>query len=256
MAAEVSIFASDIGSLGLVKQGDEYSIIAITGGRPNGAATGGDCVIKALLHRKDSRLEGELQALTTGVSEYNERTAKGRQIRVSLNNDATLRIDSIDDYDMCGLGVTFVNSYTRLQKGTEELESEFDALFDLVYEDALSFYNRGQLDLAIKNLSPYVEAYEVQWLKNGAGGSRQVRYVNDYGFFLQRAGASKDAVKILEKVVRVAPERTVAWLNLADAYWDSKHTDEAKAAYRRYLKLLGGNSRVDHPARVDQRVGL
>ncbi len=95
----------------------------------------------------------------------------------------------------------------------------------------------------------------MQWLDNGGGGSRQVKYMNDYGFFLQKAGASKDAVKILEKVVRVAPSRTVAWLNLADAYWDSKHTGEAKVAYRRYLQLLGGNGRVDYPARVNQRLG-
>ncbi len=147
VAAEVSVFVSDIGSLGLAKEGDEYSIIAITGGRPSGAATGGDCAIKALLHRKGSRLEGELQALTTGVSAYNERDAKGKQIGISLDDDATLRIDSIDDYDMCGLGVTFVNSYTKIEKGTEELESEFGELFDLVYEDALSLYNRGSLIL-------------------------------------------------------------------------------------------------------------
>lgn len=42
---------------------------------------------------------------------------------------------------------------------------------------------------------------------------------NDIGYYLEQGRAYKMAVEILEKVVDKAPDRVVAWLNLADAYW-------------------------------------
>jgi hypothetical protein len=66
--------------------------------------------------------------------------------------------------------------------------------------------------------------------------------LNDYGFWLSKTNDPKKAIPILQKVVGLAPERVVAWLNLADAVrsslalavtWEEK-TDLAKIGLRAY----------------------
>lgn len=68
---------------------------------------------------------------------------------------------------------------------------------------------------------------------------------NDYGFFLLEAGHPERASVILEGVIAVAPDRAVAYLNLADALWALGRFGEARPLYRMYLELLGDDGLLD-----------
>ena len=62
---------------------------------------------------------------------------------------------------------------------------------------------------------------------------------------------------MLEHITAKFPDRVVAWLNLADAYWENtvlKH--KAGDAYKRYLGLMEiqGKDMTKVPARVRERI--
>jgi hypothetical protein len=87
-----------------------------------------------------------------------------------------------------------------------------------------------------------------------------VAYVNDLGFFLVEGDEAVLALVLLEQVVARAPERVVAWLNLADAQWDRRDSepDERSAeSYRRYIDGMTRQGRQSAiPARAWQRAGV
>ncbi|MFK0376411.1 tetratricopeptide repeat protein [Pandoraea sp. NPDC090278] len=62
-----------------------------------------------------------------------------------------------------------------------------------------------------------------------------VRDINDLGYFLIRGGRSSDARAILEQIIEKFPERTVAKLNLADAYWSMEMFSHAEIFYAQYV---------------------
>ncbi|MBR1090700.1 hypothetical protein JQ621_24805 [Bradyrhizobium manausense] len=78
----------------------------------------------------------------------------------------------------------------------------------------------------------------------------RVEILNDYGFWLSKTSEPKKAIPILQKVVALAPDRAIAWLNLADAVrsslgravtWDEKIELPAIGlqAYSSYQALTG-----------------
>lgn len=86
------------------------------------------------------------------------------------------------------------------------------------------------------------------------GLSAYVGILNDYGYFLSLAGRNKEAKPILANVIKLVPNRTVAYLNLADAEWALGQKSAAKGHYKTYLKLLGSKASSVAPARVQQRI--
>lgn len=62
--------------------------------------------------------------------------------------------------------------------------------------------------------------------------------VNDYGFFLQKAGQNAEAVRILQAVISEDPQREVAYLNLADSLWRLGRESEAKPYFEKYKELM------------------
>jgi len=73
---------------------------------------------------------------------------------------------------------------------------------------------------------------------------------NDYGFFLSEAGRHPEAEKELLEVVKAAPERAVARLNLADTLWAQGKKAEADAQYREYARRI---PRKKWPAKLLER---
>jgi tetratricopeptide (TPR) repeat protein len=61
--------------------------------------------------------------------------------------------------------------------------------------------------------------------------------LNDLAFFLGENGDLDEAIEELNTVIREAPEREVAYLNLADVLWAKEH-DTAKYLYRQYVDLM------------------
>lgn len=72
------------------------------------------------------------------------------------------------------------------------------------------------------------------WLTLDLKPPDYVLALNEYGYFLQRAGDHRAALPIFENVVRASPERVVARLNLADTLWALGRQTDARLHYHTY----------------------
>lgn len=66
-----------------------------------------------------------------------------------------------------------------------------------------------------------------------------VEAYNNIGFFLgEKEEARYCAAYVLDKVIKANPDRTAAYLNIADVYFKIDSLPNAKAAYARYIELM------------------
>ncbi len=77
--------------------------------------------------------------------------------------------------------------------------------------------------------------------------------VNDYGFFMEQAGKTGDAIFVLTYVLKLSPDRTPAYLNLADALYKDGSKEKAKKYYKTYMELMKKEGK-DIPSRVYERL--
>jgi tetratricopeptide (TPR) repeat protein len=79
--------------------------------------------------------------------------------------------------------------------------------------------------------------------------------INDYGFFLEQANHTAEAITVLREVLLLDPERAVAHLNLADALWKNGDNEEAKSYYNKYVAMMQKSGRSEKiPKRVLERI--
>ncbi len=57
-------------------------------------------------------------------------------------------------------------------------------------------------------------------------------------YYLQQANANDEAIFLLEKIIEKFPNRTVLYLNLADAYYGINENEEAKVNYEKYIEFM------------------
>lgn len=101
----------------------------------------------------------------------------------------------------------------------------------------------------------YIEYLEGLFLLESVSLSNIVHY-NNIGYFLDEAGFHEAAAYVLNEVVAAFPNRTVAYINLGDAYWGLEKHTEAREAYQNYIRLMRENKREQRiPKRVFDRVG-
>ncbi len=141
---------------------------------------------------------------------------------------------------------------------------------------ALAQYKAGETEVAAKILQEMFEL--TRSLHTLVGGSSQMESLtplqqwvavwweqdipwqtytpalNDYGFFLQELGEHGEAIGMLEAVVELAPNRTVAYLNLADSQWQLGQRAAAQRNYETYAwQMEQQNLGAQIPARAIQR---
>jgi tetratricopeptide (TPR) repeat protein len=84
---------------------------------------------------------------------------------------------------------------------------------------------------------------------------RNVVLYNNLAFALEQLVKYNESIYLLQKVLKKFPNRTVAYINLGDAYWGLKENSKAKQAYQKYIELMkasGKESKI--PKRVFERV--
>lgn len=85
--------------------------------------------------------------------------------------------------------------------------------------------------------------------------SKNVRKFNDIAFFMEESRHDKAAIKILNKVIKKFPTRTVAYINLGDAYWALEQRKEATDVYIKYVNLMKKNKKEKKiPERILSRI--
>lgn len=82
-----------------------------------------------------------------------------------------------------------------------------------------------------------------------------ISYYNDIAYYLEQSELYKEAIYLLEALLEVRPDRTVAYINIGDAYWGVKNIEDAKKVYTIYIeqmKAKGLENKI--PKRVVDRV--
>lgn len=88
-------------------------------------------------------------------------------------------------------------------------------------------------------------------LKNEELNQKIVQKYNDIAYYLQQVNANDEAIFLLEKIIEKFPNRTVAYLNLADAYNGINNKDKAKENYEKYINLMEQDNKENKiPKRV------
>jgi len=124
---------------------------------------------------------------------------------------------------------------------------------DKVNNHSLSFIEKslkGKEQLDVYNLE-----FFKKYLPEKPIEKKTLTPYNNIAYYLQKAGANEEAVYLLEKILEKFPKRTVAYYNLADAYWALGEKKKAVKAYKTYIKQMkakGKEKRI--PKVVKQRV--
>lgn len=140
---------------------------------------------------------------------------------------------------------TIINNYCNKNKITK---------LPAFYSDAslLGYYefndDKNSLFLSFDNTKNLNFIIEDKSIKN-------IPYLNDIGYYLEQSGAYVEAVALLEKIVKKSPSRTVAYVNLGDAYWELRDKLKAKKAYKTYVEQMKtANKKNKIPERVFNRL--
>ena len=106
--------------------------------------------------------------------------------------------------------------------------------------DRLTALHRAQ-KLATLPPSTSEDTWLAELVHNVPVTQETVEAYNNIGYFLLLAGNSVArcaGLYLLEKVVQARPDRTPAYLNLADGYFEMGSSERARAAYSRYVALM------------------
>lgn len=125
---------------------------------------------------------------------------------------------------------------------SRERLSEFREATFRIYKDArrLSSYPRRD----------FIESY----LRTYGYSTDSQQQFNDIAYFWQQAGFNDEAIWLLVKVLENNPKRTVAYLNIADAYWAKEEKAKATESYRAYIGLMNaGGKKQKVPRRALER---
>ena len=97
--------------------------------------------------------------------------------------------------------------------------------------------------------------YDLRYLQNlialvSINKMNLVKY-NNIAYYLQKIGAYKEAVYLLERIIEKYPNRTVAYINLGDSYFKDNKKEKAIKNYIIYVKQMKENNKEK---RIPKRV--
>ncbi len=84
-----------------------------------------------------------------------------------------------------------------------------------------------------------------------------VGITEDIAHYLQKAGAYREAIYLLERIAEAFPDHENAYIDLGDAYWALGEREKARQAYRTYLSVMhkkGVSKKI--PKKIFHRLGL
>jgi tetratricopeptide (TPR) repeat protein len=142
----------------------------------------------------------------------------------------------------------------KVEKAINELLEKSHA-YDI--NDSIVFWHKTAMELFRANNKKEAAAFFADKIRDRHADviNTHTTIINNYGFLLEQSGQYDKAVYILSAVISAFPSRTVAYLNLADAYAGLGDTVKAKTNYSKYadmMKTAGKQSKI--PKRVLQYI--
>ncbi|QBC01246.1 tetratricopeptide repeat protein [Enterobacter cloacae] len=243
--AGVQIYANDTSVLVLERIEGKAGVTSTLygGSSDSGASSPADCVIKYSLENAGNNYKGVLIPFSTEVMSY---SSESKNVASFEPNGSVITYLSDTAPDICPMGTDFTGDYDLVSIKKPEYKKDFDSLIKFNYTNALNVFRSKDITRSIVLLEPYIQtAIDNNYYYPDV--------FNDYGFLLQQSGRNKDAVRILILVVKNTPKRTVAYLNLADAYWGIGDKSNASQNYKKYISLMAGASYGKIPSRAIER---
>ncbi|WP_175689852.1 tetratricopeptide repeat protein [Burkholderia anthina] len=249
----VKFYATQGADAALVKMDDLYTLTLSGGAPPAGASTSADCYVKSKeLKLKNDFLDGEFAPIHNGIANISEKSAAGHRISAILKN-ATLEIKGANVRGICADDIDFTGSYAAIVKGGD-LKRKYAYYLDMVHQEALLFLKNDRPQDAVEILAPYANDYQEKWLSDRITRDILISSLNDYAYALQLNHRDDEAIPVLRSVLSVAPNRAVAWLNIADSYWSVGDFEKGRAAYKKYVDLMTGAGNASKiPSRAQER---
>lgn len=148
-------------------------------------------------------------------------------------------------YDTCEMEVKFLRSAHKkaleeYRKGSNDGWKVIKTAIS-VLGDKWVFHFNSQKDYEKSDFNKYMTYNDF------------ISAVNDYGFFMEQAGKTGDAIFVITYVLKLSPGRTPAHLNLADALYKGGSKEEAKKYYKTYMELMKKEGK-EIPSRVYKRL--
>ena len=141
-----------------------------------------------------------------------------------------------------------MNEYQKAAAIKEDLNYVFSNL--ALGEQGPLFYASNEDGQLVRRSIPKDLLYEM----SSAVSDQNARLLNDYAYYLYRSKNSVLAAFLLRSILETYPERVVAILNLADAYWDIDMKGNACSLYKRYVEKMTALRKSDRiPIRVSSR---
>jgi len=125
------------------------------------------------------------------------------------------------------------------------------------HEESLKLYKGGKVKEAIKVLEDSSIQDIIESIPRDMTIEDYALILNNYGFYLSETeDRYEEALPVLERVIEIASERAVAYLNIADTYLKIYHEnndeslkEKVKANYNKYLSLLDEDAGVPYKVR-------
>ncbi|MGB7801192.1 tetratricopeptide repeat protein [Buttiauxella sp.] len=231
-SSSVVIYKSTTTTLGL-EENDKVDLISSTllgGSIESGNSSPADCVVKFKLKQIPEGFSASLLPFSSDVMGYSEKEQGIASLEIKKGDKNHITLIS-EDLDVCAIGSNFSGDYEIVYKTTSDYHVYFNELIKANYVNALKLFKVHNLSSAIDSLEPYMAESLID-------NYYDVEIYNDYGFFLQQANRPSEAVKYLTIVINRNPNRTPAYLNLADSYWDIGNKSVAKVTYKKYVELM------------------
>ncbi|MBC7391082.1 MAG: tetratricopeptide repeat protein [Opitutaceae bacterium] len=131
--------------------------------------------------------------------------------------------------------------------------------FKLIRELFLADFNKVESGIKKGNSDALTEVFTDtllnDYLQKYPINSFNKSFYNNIGYYFEQQKLYPQAITILTKVLDYDKKRTVAYLNLGDAYFGLKNSVKAKEAYNKYITLMkksGKEAKI--PKRVYDRV--
>ncbi len=134
-----------------------------------------------------------------------------------------------DKYSVIDFILKFSNNTFDLFKYKE---SYFSVEAD---NNATILLNAG--DFSKINFNYYDWVADKSWLDYIVISSHNITKINDFAFNLESINPSV-SINVLQKIIQKYPDRVVAYLNIANSYWNTGKKEKAIENYKTYLSLM------------------
>jgi tetratricopeptide (TPR) repeat protein len=99
----------------------------------------------------------------------------------------------------------------------------------------------------------WLSIFESDGLKEDLPPSKYLPALNDYAYFMQKDNDEDEAVALYRSILKRDPNRTPAYLNIADCLWDLGKKSEAKKYYGDYQSKMTAEGKAKT---IPQRVAI